>query len=45
MGDHNIGHSKQKVNMYMCPIPVSKTEVFHCTDEQHVLTEVATHVH
>jgi hypothetical protein len=31
---HSIGHSKQKI-MY---VDVSYTELFHCTDEQHVMS-------
>jgi hypothetical protein len=32
LGGHNIGHSKQKVYMYMFHCPV------HCTDEQHAMS-------
>jgi hypothetical protein len=29
LGSHSIGHSKQKLYMCMCPIPVSEIELFH----------------
>jgi hypothetical protein len=47
LGDHSIGHSKQKLYMYMCPIPkgFSFIELFHSTVHvqatRHVFTRVA----
>lgn len=32
LGGHGVGHSKQKLYMFMCPIrTVSEMEIFHCT--------------
>jgi hypothetical protein len=41
LGGHSIGHSKQKLYMYMCPIS-NGFQLLHCTvqctDEQHAMS-------
>jgi hypothetical protein len=48
VGSHSIGHSKQKVCMYMCPIPngfrdraISLYSTLYRRTTRHVLTRVA----
>jgi hypothetical protein len=41
LGGHSIGHSKQKLYMYMCPIPNGTVQFQNCFGKKEILRTVS----